>query len=806
MRPSRLILLLVLLASGGAFAAEWSVQPRIRYSINDSWAYSDGPQEGAQSTAFDDRAWSRVNLPHTWNAADAFDDVPGYRRGEGWYRKRLTIAKELTGKRIHLYFEGANQVADVYVNGRHAGRHIGGYTAFVFDVTELTVPGEENLIAVRVDNSHSADIPPLNADFTFFGGIYRDVWLVATDTAHFTVTDHASPGVFIDTPELSESSAVVRISGSVHNQRRSKARLRLISRVLDAQNRQVASATVGLIVAPGAVEPFEQRTGAIAQPNLWSPDQPYLYRVRSELYEGATLLDAVENPLGLRWFSFGADDGFRLNGKPLRLNGTNRHQDHAGLGNALPDSYHRRDVAIIKGNGFNFLRLAHYPQDPALLEAADRAGLLIWEEIPVVNMIGMSEAFAENSERMLVEMIRQHYNHPSVVFWGYMNEVLLIKPNPVPEGYYPRVVELTRRLEARTRAEDPTRATVMALSRDEVYTDHGIGDLPQVLGLNLYFGWYYETLEELGPFLDELHRRRPGRPLIVSEYGADSDERVHTRDPRPFDFSSEHAQRFHVVSWPQIEGRPYLLGSAIWNQFDFASEFRGDTKPTINQKGLYYHDRTPKDIAFYYRAALRSEPLLYIAREWPRRAGSRPEDAMQPVWVYANVEEVELLVNGATAGTRRIENRTARWDVRLQNGVNRLRARGGGLEDAFEIVYDDRTGGSFLAINCGAAYAYTDGSGVVWEADRYFSGGEAKRDLRRVARTGDDPLFQTWREGEGTYHFAVADGVYELRTATTTEGAAAFRTVIVETKNGEGLLLPFSPGAPLSAVAVRRLR
>lgn len=511
--------------------------PRWRIALNDGWRYTDGPVAGAHESAFDDGAWEPVSLPHTWNAVDAFGKDGKYRRGEGWYRRSLALDGSHRNRRLFLYFEGANQVAELYVNGHAAGRHIGGYTAFVFEITDLVSLDAPNRLAVRVDNAHHPDIPPLNADFTFFGGIYRDVWLISTDRVHFDLLDHASPGVFVDTPEVTAGRAVVRVRGAVVNQGRIRQRLAIVHRLIDPDGEPVVEFTAPVDVAAGAWAEFTATSPPVLRPRLWSPSDPAVYRVASEVRAGSRTLDRVEVPLGFRWFRADAQEGFFLNGKRLQLHGTNRHQDSAGLGNALPDAAHRRDLQLIKDTGFNFLRLAHYPQDPAVLEAADALGLIVWEEIPVVNLIGVSDAFAVNAERMLVEMIRQHYNHPSVLIWGQMNEVLLQRPKPEPAGYVPRVVELARRLDARARAEDPFRATAAAVSFDEIDDGSGLQDVPQILGLNLYFGWYYREIESLGPFLDDFHRRHPQRPLLVSEYGAGSDERVHALEPRAFDLS-----------------------------------------------------------------------------------------------------------------------------------------------------------------------------------------------------------------------------------------------------------------------------
>ncbi|HEU4522095.1 MAG TPA: glycoside hydrolase family 2 TIM barrel-domain containing protein [Thermoanaerobaculia bacterium] len=787
--------------------------PRIQHTINEQWRFSPGPVERGEATDLDDSAWQRVNIPHTWNADDAFDKNARYRRGIGWYRKTVAVDPALRGKRIFLRFEGANQVADVYVNGRHAGRHIGGYTAFAFDVTALVTYDVPTLIAVRVDNSHDPDIPPLNADFTFFGGIYRDVWFVATSPVHVTVTDHASPGVFVSTPVATQQTGIARVRGTIRNDSSRATRLRVLNRIIDEAGVEVAAVGSNVSVAAGREATFDQQTRPIDGPQLWSPQNPYLYRLRTEVYDGVQLVDAVENPLGFRTFSVHPDRGLTLNGRPLKLYGTNRHQDYPGLGNALPDELHRRDVRLVKENGFNFLRLAHYPQDPAVLDEADRLGLVIWEEIPVVNLITTSAAFAENSERMLIEMIRQHYNHPSVFFWGYMNEVLLTKPDPVPDRYYEIVPELARRLENRARAEDPARLTVMALSRDEILDDKGIGNIPHVLGLNLYFGWYYETFSSLGPFLDRIHKERPGLPLIVSEYGADTDERVHTTQPRAFDFSSEHGQNFHVESFPQLEARPFVLGTAVWNQFDFASAGRQDTKFALNQKGLFFHNRTPKDTVFYYQAALLTKPVLYIAREWSERAGSRPEDRRQPVWVYTNQPEVELFVNGRSMGSRPAANRIVRWNVELVNGPNSVRAQAGSYEDRVTIVYADRTAGGFFAVNAGAHYGHLDEAHVYWEPDRAYvpgswgyTGGKPSRTHHRIFGSNEDPLYQAAREGMEGYHFDVPDGVYEvtLGFAETSRDAAPGKRVFSVSVNGIPVIRDLDLAAAHGAYAATR--
>ena len=402
-------------------------EPRIEYTINEDWRFIPNGMAFGHSLLAEDPGAEVVSIPHTWNTRDPFNGKFSYRRGISWYRKELVLNEELKGKRLFLYFEGANQVADVYINSVFAGQHKGGYTAFIVDITDYATFGIDapNLIAVQVDNSHDNHIPPLSVGYALYGGIYRDVWLIATSPLHFKLSDHASSGIYITTPEVSEKKAKVEIKGTLVNNTDEVKRISVISRILDNEGRLVKKTESVVEVGPDSETHFRQSTGPINTPRLWSPDDPYLYRVVSEIHDENFIVDKVNNPLGFRWFSFDPDKGFSLNGEKLLLKGTNRHQDMMGKGHALTNAVHERDLRIIKEMGCNFLRLAHYPQDPRILEMADKLGLLIWEEIPLVNYMNISHPFIENSKNIIREMIRQHYNHPSVIMWGSMNEIFL---------------------------------------------------------------------------------------------------------------------------------------------------------------------------------------------------------------------------------------------------------------------------------------------------------------------------------------------------------------------------------------------
>ncbi|MEJ2194859.1 MAG: glycoside hydrolase family 2 TIM barrel-domain containing protein [Ignavibacteriaceae bacterium] len=674
----------------------------------------------------------------------------------------------------------ANQFTDVFLNGKHVGQHVGGYTAFVFEITDYLKYDGANLLVIKVDNSHNPDIPPLSADFNFYGGIYRDVWLIGTNPVHIDILNYGSPGIFISTPLVSDLSAQVKIRGRIINDTSDRKDIKVVNRIVDKLDNQVFYWESNLTIGSGASADFISEE-TISDPELWSPDSPYLYKVITTVYEHEKLVDEVVNPLGIRWFELKPGNGMFLNGKPIKLYGTNRHQDYSGLGNALTEDYHRKDIQIIKDNGFNFLRLAHYPQDPSLLKAADEAGIIIWEEIPIVNLITISESFYKNCKEMLSEMILQHYNHPSIFIWGYMNEVLLVKPDPMPDGYENAVVALASILNDVAKKEDPSRFTAAALSDGEIDNGSGFESIMDLIGMNLYFGWYYGEMKSVGGFLDSYHIKYPEKNIIISEYGAGSDERIHTNTPKAFDFSTEYQQLFHESTFKQIMERDYLVGSALWNQFDFGSNRRQDSKYGLNQKGIYFFNREPKDISRYYRAVLNNTPVIYIAsREWNLRAGSEKNDYTQAIKVYSNLDEGELFINDSSLGRKSFDNFTAIWDVPFSNAANKLTARSfldnQLIEDVVSIKFEDRSklflnenSDGMIALNAGAHYQYRDETGLIWEADKsytknwgYIEGRQIKTQ-HSIYNTADDALFQTAIENVKEYRFDLQNGRYEVQ-------------------------------------------
>ncbi len=405
-----------------------------------------------------------VNIPHTWNAEDAFEENDGYYRGKGIYKRQLVAPESWKDKSIFLKFEGANQETKVFINEEMVGQHIGGYTAFVFDISEYLNFGTSNTIRIEVDNAYNPDIPPLEADFNFYGGIYRDLQVIVTGKSHFKMEGETAGNLLVKTPEVSREKAEINFSGEVENSGNRKLELQI--KLTDPSGNKVSEYKKTLNSGKFSVD-FK-----IKDPKLWSPDSPELYQISASLTnsESGEITDTYSTKFGCRWFEADPEKGFFLNGKSIKLIGANRHQDFENMGNAVPNSIHRKDYQMIKEMGANFIRTAHYPQDPEVYRICDELGLLVWTEIPVINDVTDSEAYHQNSINMLREQILQLGNHPSIVFWGYMNEIFirLVFTGDMSESdkkaKIKTTVELAKKLEAETKKLDTSRLSVMALA------------------------------------------------------------------------------------------------------------------------------------------------------------------------------------------------------------------------------------------------------------------------------------------------------------------------------------------------------
>jgi beta-galactosidase len=761
-------------------------QSKVVLSLNDNWKYLSRGTDFAQKNKIDDSKWATVNIPHTWNAKDPFDDDETSRRGTSWYRKKLLLDQSYKNKRIYLNFEGVGQVADVYVNGIFAGQHKGGYTAFTLDITKLVKidgPTTENVIAVQVSNAQNDFIPPLSIGYAYYGGIYRDVWLIATSNIHFDLCDYGSQGVFVNTPQVSKNLASVSIKANLVNTGSSNEQLALVHVLYNKEGKEVARDNSKISLAAGEKITVKSKTFSINIPHLWSPEDPYLYQLKSQLVFNGNVVDEQINNVGFRWFAFDAEKGFSLNGERYLLKGTNRHQDFKDRGDALSAADHYRDLKMIKEMGCNFLRLAHYPQAKEVLDLADKLGLLVWEEIPIVNYMNPVPEFLDNSKNMVKEMVRQHYNHPSIIIWGSMNEVLLwsdraeriqIQENP---QYLEKVGAYAKQLDQLLRKEDPFRTSTMAMHISDDYAKYGLLDIAQLSGFNIYEGWYSGSVNAFKTTIDTIHFKNPKQPLLISEYGAEADNRVNTEKPQRLDFTGQYQRYYHEAYLRQIRQMPYLAGTAIWNQFDFSQPNVGGVSNNINQKGLVTWDRKPKDSYYLYKANWNDKPMVYIAsRDWPQRAVAKGDSST--IEVYANVPNVTLTVNGKSYGAKQPDDvKKCVWKVLLKEGNNEIVASSGTENDYLIIqnqAYDKQINHQNfeeIAINCGANAQYLDGANTTWIEDQaytrgsfgYVGGTACTLNIKTVKKnTEDKPLYYYYLSGLKQYRFDVPKGKYEL--------------------------------------------
>ena len=771
-------------------------------TLNPSWHFIKTDRSSPEELK-DLTGWSPTNLPHTWNREDINDEEKGYYRGTGWYKKELLLPKT-TNNQLYLVFEGANQHTTVFVNGKKAGEHTGGYTAFVVDITPFARFEEVNTLLVKVNNRHDRNVPPLSGDFSFYGGIYRDVWLVRKPGLHFDVTDGSTKGIYVGTPAVTRENARVQARAMIKNITDTKyKRCEVVARIFDREHTLITGKKEKLTVNPGETLSITMEL-EVPQPHLWSPADPYLYTTEVQLVDNKTgkILDSFSTKTGLRWFEMGPGRSFYLNGQPMKLIGANRHQDHPGLGNAMDNALHRRDIEILKAMGGNFIRIAHYPQDPALLEACDELGILAWEEIPIVNSITLSNEFTANAQNRVKEMIRQHYNHPSVIMWGFMNEVLLkvnngLQDNPGvdKETYINAVSTLAQTLHDLCKAEDPQRWTTIAHHANYgLYNKAGLNDITDIVGWNLYFGWYGTDMSKAGDFLDRFHREHPGKGIILAEYGGGSDKRTRATTPKRFDFSVEWQTAIHASYYRQIEERPHVMGGTVWNFADFNSEGRRDAVPHINSKGLLNQDRSPKDSYLFYQAALSKKPYLEIGSlDWRHRKGfaNKQNKLEQPVFIFSNQPTINVRLNGRSIGEFTIKDHHALVPVPFENGHNTLTiacVAGGqaltkeGLFKA-EVIptsLSSLTAGQIdIHMNLGAHFHFQDDiTHETWLPEREYSEGSlgyvggtrlTTWDGQRVGTdveifgSNNEPLYQTHRDSIQGFRADVPDGWYEVR-------------------------------------------
>ena len=659
LQSSRLVSVVLFMLYGMSMFAQ-----RQDILLNNDWnfRFSHQVQKGTEV---------RVDLPHTWNAQDALSGKIDYKRGIGNYEKNLFIRPEWKGKRLFIRFEGVNNIADVFINRRHIGEHRGGYGAFIFEITGKVEYGKENSILVRVNNGEQLDIMPLVGDFNFYGGIYRDVHLLITDETCISPLDYASPGVRLIQDSVSHRYAKVRAIVDLSNGSSGNQEVELNVRLLDGQ-RVVKEGTKNVNLSGNEVMQ-QELTFEIDQPHLWNGRQdPFLYQAEVTLFRNGQMVDRVTQPLGLRFYRIDSDKGFFLNGKHLPLKGVCRHQDRSEVGNALRPQHHEEDAALMLEMGVNAVRLAHYPQASYFYDLMDKNGIIVWAEIPFVGPGGYNDkgfvdlpAFRANGKEQLKELIRQHYNHPSICVWGLFNELTELGDNPV---------EYIKELNVLAHQEDTTRPTTSASNQ--------MGDLnfiTDAIAWNRYDGWYGGTPADLGKWLDRMHKDHPEICIAISEYGAGASI-YHQQDslvktvPTSWWHPENWQTYYHIENWKTISSRPYVWGSFVWNMFDFGAAHRteGD-RPGINDKGLVTFDRKVRKDAFYFYKANwnREKPMLYLTG---KRNTVRTQ-RLQTITAFTNLSGAELFVNGKSYG-KAIPDSYAilEWkNVELEPGENEIK-------------------------------------------------------------------------------------------------------------------------------------
>ena len=594
------------------------------YSLNTKWAFSKEATTAPQAMP---ENWYWVNLPHTWNAIDGQDGGGDYYRGTAYYAKELEKIDLPKADRYFLEINGANSSADVYVNGKAMAHHDGGYSTWRVDVTDVLT--DKTLIVVAVDNAPNEEIYPQFADFTFYGGLYRNVNLICVSDSHFDLEYYGGPGIQV-TPTMDgaeDPNAKVEVKVWTKNQKDGQL---LCYTLKDKEGNVVATQTTADTTANFVIENVHR----------WNARKdPYLYTAEVVLTEGDKVLDNVSARFGCRTYEIDPERGFILNGKEYPLRGVSRHQDRWGIGNALLPEHHKEDMELICEVGATTIRLAHYQHDQYFYDLCDEYGQVVWAEIPYISrhLVGGRA----NTISQMKELITQNYNHTSIVVWGLSNEITM-----KTGGSDPDLLENHHILNDMVHEMDKTRLTTMAVvsmcGMDEPYVR-----IPDVVSYNHYFGWYGGDTSMNGPWLDKFHAAYPNQPIGLSEYGCEA-LNWHTSDPKSGDYTEEYQAYYHEELIKQLFSRKYLWATHVWNMFDFGCDGRNEGGENgQNHKGLVTFDRKYKKDSFYaYKAWLSDDPFVHLCS---KRYIDRVEDVTR-ITVYSNQPEVELFANGVSLG------------------------------------------------------------------------------------------------------------------------------------------------------------
>ena len=628
--------------------------------LNEGWKFT---KENTEIENLNFENGSKINLPHTWNAKDGQDGGNDYYRGTCWYMKELDIPMPDAETEIWLEFRGVAMTAEVYMNGQKLAHHEGGYSTFRVNITDALSDVEtsgENIISrnklfVSVDNSVNRKVYPQKADFTFYGGIYRDVYLITVPKVHFALDYYGSQAIKV-TPKLSEDLKRAEVTAEAWLCGVSDTEVQF---TIDGKTQQVTSK-----------DGYAKAVFCIENVHLWDgKDDPYLYTAKAVLTESE---DAVKTKFGCRTFSVDADKGFFLNGRSYSLCGAARHQDRQGIGNALTNKEHEEDLNLLLEMGANTVRLAHYQHDQYFYDLCDEAGMIVWAEIPYITE-HIPEARA-NTISQMTELVVQNYNHPSIICWGLSNEIT------ATGGVSEDLVDNHRVLNELCHSLDATRPTTMA----HVFmldTNEDIVTLPDICSYNLYYGWYVGDWDGNDQWFDDFHREHPETIIGLSEFGADANPAYQSATPEQGDWSENYQALYHEHMLKMWSERPYIWAMHVWNMFDFGADGRDEGgKPGQNQKGLVTFDRKLKKDAFYiYKAYLSKEPFVHLCG---RRYVDRTEDTTE-IKVYSNQQEVTLYVDGAEAATK-TGDKIFIFDIPI-TGEHTIEVRSGELYDQMTI-------------------------------------------------------------------------------------------------------------------------
>ena len=630
-------------------------------NLNQDWRFI---QENAGLPEVFPENWETINLPHTWNAIDGHDGNGGYDRGCYWYAKSFTTPKQpLAGGRVFVEILAAGQQATVYVNGSEVIYHEGGYSTFRADITELCKEEGENLLVVDCSNENKSSVYPQSADFTFYGGLYRGVNLISVPNTHFDLEYYGGPGLQVTPKPCECGGATFEMVSWVKNP---DENFTVMYSVKDAEGKEVAS----------AVRPADNTKVTVYVPDAvkWDMDNPYLYTVTATLQRRNEAYDEISARVGVREFSCDPNKGFIINGVETPLRGVSRHQDRMYEGNALTREEHYEDARLIKELGANTIRLAHYQHSQDFYDACDEMGFAVWAEIPFISVMNQDPAAHENCISQMKELIIQNYNHPSIMFWGVSNEILI-------GGISEKLVENHVELNALCKELDPTRLTTIAhVSMTPVESPmHGITDIESY---NHYFGWYGGKMEDNGPWFDHFHKVHPEICVGVSEYGCEGIITYHGPNPACKDYSEEYQALYHEHMAKVLDERPWLWSSHVWNMFDFGCAARDEGGVAgRNNKGLMTMDRkTKKDSYYVYQAYWSKKPMIHLCgKRYAQRAGETTE-----IRVYSNQPTVALYVNGKLAEEKSAE-KVFVFTVALEDGFNTILAAAGELKDSMTL-------------------------------------------------------------------------------------------------------------------------